>query len=166
MINYRHDTPLDWPAIVEYLGGVDEFAPVDPTTLGGHWIVAVDDAGKLYGTVWCFTEPPHVYVGYWAADGAVVGSKLLICFHQFCYKNKIKYLHSMIAEDNLPALRMAVMGMGGTASPAHCRIYKELEYVGTRADDPNNDDTGSGRAGDGPAGVTRKTRPKRSGSAR
>lgn len=166
MITYRHDNPTDWPELVKYLGTVDIFNPVDPGTMGGHWIVAVDDAGKIHGTVWCFTEPPHAFVGYWAAGGAVVASKLLICFHQFCYANGIKYLHSMIAEDNLPALRMAVGGMGAVTTPAHCYTYKELDYGESRTINSDNDDTRSRQAGIGDQAPVRTTRPKRSQPAR
>ena len=163
MIYYRHDTPLDWSVLAEYLGTVESFMPIDLSTLGGQWVIACDTpepeegqmrqpAAKIWGAVWCFTQPPHAFIAHWAAKGPVVAVKLLICLHQFFYTNRVRYLHSMVAEDNLSSLRMAMKGMGAVAAPQHCYLYKELPYVGNnklRDNDANNDDSRGRRPGDG-----------------
>ena len=124
-MNYRAAEPADFPEIVEFLDTKQYFCPVNPDSIGGHWVVAEQD-GKIRGTVWYFAEPPNCYVDYWAADGPRVATRLLQCLYAGCVTSGLPRIHGMIASDNKQALRFATEGFGVLAAAPYHRIYKEL----------------------------------------
>lgn len=145
-MDYRMAGPSDFPAIREFLDGTEYFHPVNPSDIGGHWIIAEHD-GKIRGTVWCFIEAPQCFVDYWAANGAVVAAKVIECLRKFCVVNGVRFVHGIIASNNLPAQRLALQGFEALVAGPYTRMFKELPN-GEPENGTEHDDTGAGLARD------------------
>jgi len=110
-VDYRLATVSDWVAISEYIHGLDYFMPVDPATLGGHWLIAIDAAGVLHGTIWFFGEAPNAYVDYWAGSG-IVAARLGAMLEKILRVSGVRSVRGVIAQENDPAVRLAdALGM-------------------------------------------------------
>jgi hypothetical protein len=121
-MNYRLATFNDWPSITEYINQLDYFMPVDPSQLGGVWIVAIDESAQIHGTLWFFGAAPNAYVDYWAARSGVIAGKLAAFFQGICSAVGIKYVRAVIARDHEGALRMATQGFGMVESNADYKL--------------------------------------------
>ena len=110
-MEYRLATVVDWPAISEYVHGRDYFMPIDPATLGGHWLIAVDAAGVLHGTIWFFGEVPHAYVDYWAGSH-IIAARLGAILEKMLRANGVRSVRGVIKQNNDSAVRLAdALGM-------------------------------------------------------
>lgn len=123
-MTYRKATPLDWPAIAEFLFGQPYFGPVDLTTIGGHWLIA-EENDHVHATLWCFVEPPHAYIDYWASDHAMAAAKLGALGESYLRSHDVRYVHGLIHSDNESALRLAT-GLGMMAAGPYNRVFKEV----------------------------------------
>lgn len=103
---YRVADISDLPAIQEFVAKQEYFLPVEPCTLGGTWLVAVNDQGEIRGTLWFFHQAPHAYVDYWAGSG-MIAAKLGMLLQNACKMLGIEYVRGVIADKNDVASRMA-----------------------------------------------------------
>jgi len=127
-MDYRLATPLDWPAILAFWherGSI--FPPQDPSTLGGHWLIAVTEDGAVHGTLWYFAEPPHAFVDFWGANGGRTAARLGAIFEQRVMREQgIRYAHGLIFSENHSARRLA-NGLGMVSAGPYDRVFKEVK---------------------------------------
>lgn len=123
---YRAATEEDWPKIAQFLADTKYFLPVDPSTLGGQWLLAINDSNKVQGTLWYFHMKPHAFIDYWAASSSRVAAKLGIV--SACALKTLGVIHvrATIADDNKDAMRLATDGFGMTAMTESTPVYKRL----------------------------------------
>ena len=121
---YRFGLLDDYPAIADYVHSRDYFMPIDPSTLGGTWVIAESD-GVIQGVIWFFAGAGNAYIDYWAANSAMVAARLAICAESTMRAAGIKHVRGMIGADNPRAQRLA-FGMGMTSGGAYTMAYKRL----------------------------------------
>ena len=125
-MEYRAARREDWPYIAAYIARKKYFLPCNPAELGGAWIIAVDKIGAIRGTVWFFSQEPHAYLDYWAADTPRTAARLGVVLERaFREYIGVKYVHGLIATKNTAAARMAI-GLGMNAQDGYTLVHKEL----------------------------------------
>jgi hypothetical protein len=126
-MEYRFARIEDCPAITEFVGTSEYFMAVDPTQLGGNWLLALED-GTIRGTLWFFHEAPHIFLDYWQATSGMVAVKLGLLLQEWARDNKVRYVHGTIYEDNYPALRLGAHGLNIGMGGPYYRIFKDLGH--------------------------------------
>ena len=126
----RPATIYDLPAIAEFLANTQYFIAIDPSTLGGKWLIVERD-GNVEATLWFFGEVPHAFVDYWAAKHPRQALVLGYAAEAYFKAMGIRYVHGMIYNKNAAALRLAMRGFDMVAAGFYIRIYKELDSDGS-----------------------------------
>lgn len=121
---YRVAGTNDYAAIKEYVDKTDYFNPIDPGTLGGHWVIA-EHEGQVHGTIWFFASPPHAYIDYWTGKGRTA-LRLGQLVEALLAKNGVRYIHGAIHVSNLDAARLAIHGNGMLGHLQYILLMKEL----------------------------------------
>ena len=119
---YRDGTPEDYPYIREFIGMQGYFTEIDPSTLGGQWLLATHD-GKIHATVWCFYQAPHAYIDYWAGRGKAA-ARLGIIAEKRLRDSGIRYVRGVIQQDNSSAHRLATTGIGMSSGHNFYIVFK------------------------------------------
>jgi hypothetical protein len=124
-VRYRLANISDYPAIADYVHKLDYFMPVDPSTLGGLWLVAEQD-GVIVGTMWFFVGLGNAYVDYWAGDTAFIAARLGALTQEVLAQMGAKHVRGMIGALNVRAQRLA-MGLGMVSTQEQYALaYKRL----------------------------------------
>jgi hypothetical protein len=110
-VQYRYGIVTDWPAIAQYVNGKEYFMTVDPTLLGGQWVIAIDDAGVIHGTIWAFHRAPNAYLDYWTADNGRIAAKLGVAMRAVLRNCGITSVRATVGVNN-PAARRLAQGLG------------------------------------------------------
>ena len=154
-MNYRLAGPQDHAAIAAYIADAEYFGPIDPDTLGGHWIIAEHD-DEIRGTIWFFAEPPNAYVDYWCGK-SIVAAKLGQLAEHYMAQNNVRYVRGNIQMQNTPAAHMATGRYTNMAAHfPYYLVYKDLAS-GQTENDASDDDTGSGSTGTEPSRILTAT---------
>ena len=142
----RPATISDLPAIAEFLANTQYFIAIDPSTLGGNWLIVERD-GNIEATLWFFREVPHAFVDYWAAKHPRQALALGYAAEAYFKAMGIKYVHAMIHVSNSVALRLAGTGFDMIGAGDYIRVYKELDYDGQHESRRKSNNTGSDSTG-------------------
>ncbi len=121
---YRFALVADFPAIADYVHSRDYFMPIDPSTLGGTWLLAEKD-GIVQGVIWFFAGGGNAYIDYWAANSARVAARLAICAESTMREMGVKHVRGMIGAQNLAARRLAD-GLGMVSGGEYTLAYKRM----------------------------------------
>ena len=131
-MEYRIGTTEDYPAIKALVDATGYYSPISPTTMGGHWAIAVNDEG-VHATLWFFGGAGNAYLDYWVGSGKTVarlGCKLQLTLENF----GITMVRGMILSQNKAAERLAVQGHGFYGARNYTFVCKELPN-GRRSND-------------------------------
>lgn len=125
MLSLKVGTPTDWPKIKAFLDNTGYFDPTYPDTLGGYWLLAMED-DEVRGTIWWFEGQGNAFISYWVGRGIYSGSMLGVKLDQLLAERGIKHTHGVISAERERAVRTALrLGMATTAMPFFY-VTKEL----------------------------------------
>lgn len=126
---YRSGKPEDLDEISGLITNGDYYLHTDAAALGGQWIVAENNDGRIVGVIWFFTQAPHAYIDYYyvhpAYRNTYVAGRLGVRLKLELQRHGVRYVRGSVLAHNTTSLRMAE-AFGMLADPGYALVYKEI----------------------------------------